>query len=151
MTIICWDGITLAADKMMDCNGYPATTTKIKKAPNGDLLGASGDADTCRSLIDWYCCWVGTYPQVDFPENCRSQDNLSKLIVITETGKINMYYRAPKPIFIEDKFFAIGSGADFALATMHLGFDARKAVEVAIALDNSCGNGIDTLMLQKNE
>jgi hypothetical protein len=32
---------------------------------------------------------------------------------------------------------------------MYLGFDAVKAVEVACALDNGCGNGIDALTLQQ--
>ena len=42
----------------------------------------------------------------------------------------------------------MGHGRDFTLAAMHLGHDARTAVEVACALDAFCGCGIDTLTLE---
>jgi hypothetical protein len=142
VTVIAWDGKTLAADKLLDCNGYPGIATKIRRAPNGDLLGASGDSDACRAMMDWYM--TGADP-VKFPENSRAEDSRSMLLVITTKREICMYARTPYPIVHEGAYFAIGSGGSEALEALYLGCDARKAVEVASALDVSCGNGMDTL------
>ena len=54
-----------------------------------------------------------------------------------------------------EKYFAIGSGADFALGALHQLYDrepdpeavARSAVETASALNAHCGAGIDLLEL----
>jgi ATP-dependent protease HslVU (ClpYQ) peptidase subunit len=53
----------------------------------------------------------------------------------------------PHSMIYEDKFIAWGAGRDYALAAMHLGKNSREAVEVACALDNTCGMGIDILEL----
>lgn len=146
MTVIAWDGKTLAADKRATINGYPATTTKIRRTPWGDLLASCGDAGTGRALIDWY---VNGAVRSEYPENQMGDDGCrSTMMVIGGGGEIRLYQRDPFPIILENKFHAMGSGADFALAALHLGHDARKAVEVACELDNDCGNGIDTLELK---
>ena len=46
------------------------------------------------------------------------------------------------PYAANHKFFAIGSGRDYALAAMHLGTNSRKAVEVAIHFDNNTGGEV---------
>lgn len=48
---------------------------------------------------------------------------------------------------IEEPRCCWGSGRDFAEAVLHLGHDARKAVEVACHFQTDCGNGIDSLDL----
>lgn len=144
MTVIAWDGRTLAADKRMSWNGYPATTTKISRAPNGALIGGTGDSDAIAALRKWYL--DGAVP-ADYPNNTCDGDYRARLLVITPTGQITVYLADPVPVTLDDKCFAVGSGADFALAAMHLGHSAKKAVEVACALDTGCGNGIDTLRL----
>ncbi len=67
---------------------------------------------------------------------------------IADGGNCYGYYLSPYPEWNQDRFDAIGSGRDYALAAMYLGHDARRAVEVASALDNGCGNGIDVLTLE---
>jgi 20S proteasome alpha/beta subunit len=145
MTVIAWDGRTLAADKRVTCNGYPATTTKITRAPDGALIGGAGDSDAIAVLRKWYM--DGASPDA-FPNNGCDGDCRARLLVITPSGQVTMYLSEPVPITLDDKRFAIGSGADFALAALHLGHTARKAVEIACALDTGCGNGIDVLRLK---
>jgi len=67
---------------------------------------------------------------------------------IDSEGRILLYGSGPNPELVEDKVYAGGCGRDYALAAMHLGHDARKAVEVACALDVHCGLGIDALELK---
>jgi ATP-dependent protease HslVU (ClpYQ) peptidase subunit len=52
---------------------------------------------------------------------------------------------------VEDPFIAFGAGRDYAMAAMHLGCDAHRAVEVACVFDTGCGMGIDTLELDQQE
>lgn len=147
MTIIAWDGKTLVADKRATSVGNPATTTKIKRTKDGGLIAMAGDADAGRELVIWY--ENGANPAT-FPGN-RDNDGRcrSVLLIITPDGKTHQLQRTAHIVTFEDTFIAIGSGRDYALAAMYLGFDARKAVEVACALDVDCGNGIDVLTLKE--
>lgn len=145
MTVIAWDGKTLAADKRLGCNGYPATTTKIRRTAEGDLIGTTGDSGMGRGLMAWY--ESGANPS-EYPANRVDGGCRSTMLVIRRNGSICLFGSDPYPIEIENRFHALGSGGDFALAAMHLGHDAYAAVKVATALDNDCGNGIDTLELE---
>jgi hypothetical protein len=145
MTVIAWDGKTLAADKRATMSGHPATVTKIARTPKGELMAVSGDLDTARALMDWYGAGAdrATYPDNRNGEYCRAT-----LMVVTLDAKVIKFEREPVALLFEDEYSAMGSGRDYALAAMYLGHDARRAVEVAIALETGCGNGIDTLELE---
>lgn len=146
MTVIAWDGTTLAADKRAALSGYPATVTKISRSLTGELIAISGDLDTGRALAEWY---VYGADKAAFPDNRDPGGGCRAVLMVVRLDKtIVRYEREPVALLFEDKFSAMGSGRDYALAAMHLGFDARKAVEVASALDTGCGNGIDTLTLK---
>ena len=93
-------------------------------------------------MLAWYR--NGAVP-ADFPAAQRTEEWAGLLVI--RKGEILKYERGPYPVRFEDKFFAVGCGRDFALAAMYLGHSARRAVEVAIALDSGCGNGVDVLEL----
>lgn len=142
MTIIAWDGKTLAADKRGTCAGMAYTVTKIHRLPDG-LVAFSGGGAHASELLNWFhgARDPATYPRCE-------DDGGAGAIRIAMDGRIFMYAAAnPFPESIESPFFARGSGRDYAMAAMHLGCDARRAVEVACAFDIGCGNGIDTLEL----
>lgn len=146
MTIIVWDGKTLAADRRSVNNGHASTVCKIQRGPAGELLSYSGDYDVGVALAEWYC--AGADP-TKFPKNRDTNVYChSYLMVIHPDGKIVRYEREPVALRFLDSFAVMGSGRDYALAALHLGCDAVKAVEVACALDINCGNGIDTLTLE---
>ncbi|HEX5126493.1 MAG TPA: hypothetical protein VFW00_07110 [Rhodocyclaceae bacterium] len=141
MTVICWDGKTLAADKRVSFGTSISTTTKIHRI-NGMLVGCAGVAANGASCIQWVRDGMdrSQYPAVQKDDPCS-------LLVILADGTIHYYSKTADPLVIECKTFAIGSGSEFADAALYLGKTAREAVEVAIALDSGCGNGIDTLDL----
>ena len=143
MTCIAWDGTTLAADKRATNSGLPFTVTKIFRA-RGRLLAAAGDFDRIGETIAWFA--AGADPD-KMPPYARDNMDFVSLLVIEPDGTILKYERSAVPFRIESPFYAIGSGRDFAMAAMHLGHDAAKAVEVACALDVKCGNGIDIATL----
>jgi len=144
MTVIAWDGKTLAGDKRATCAGLIRTVTKILRV--GPLLVAgSGDLDMVVAGFVWV---EGGRKPEEFTAAMRDRDTSPDILVIEE-GRVLKYERTPYPMLFEDKLFAMGSGRDYALAAMYLGCDARKAVEVASEFDAGCGNGVDTLTLEK--
>ena len=142
MTVIAWDGKTLAADKADTCAGYQRTVTKIYRVPSG-LVGFAGDAWRALALLNWF---QGDMDKASYPAS-QDSDDYASAFFINKDGQLLAYGRTAYPMPCEDKFNAMGAGRDYALAIMHLGLGARKAVEVACALDITCGNGIDTLEL----
>lgn len=142
MTVIAWDGKTLAADKRSTLVNLPHTTTKICRSGDGSLLGVAGDTGMCRTLREWY---IAGADREKYPD----KDGKCDMVVIAADGRVLLYAAGPDPIHFEDKYFATGSGRDFALSAMHFGLSARDAVEFACRFDVHCGNGIDTLQLAK--
>lgn len=143
MTVIVWDGTTLAADKQMGVE-YPRAVTKIQRTHDGELIGICGHFDHGQELVRWYL--AGCNPAT-FPARQADDDKSSELIIIRADGSLWMLLGSPTPIKIENPSHAIGSGRDFAVAAMYLGKDAREAVEIACELCGSCGLGVDTLTL----
>ncbi|AZG14938.1 hypothetical protein [Cupriavidus pauculus] len=141
MTVIAWDGETLAADRRVTSGGGIArSVTKIQK--HGDvLLGMTGNWDVAAEMREWFK--AGAVP-ADFPAKARDGD--ATLIVIRRAG-IESFHSGPFPMPIEVAQAAWGSGRDYAEATMYLGGSAVQGVQVASHFQTDCGNGFDTLKL----
>lgn len=143
MTVIAWDGKTLAADKRAVNAGLILTVTKIKRV-NDVLVGGTGSPDFIGEMVEWVRAGRET---AAFPASQRDKDDWQPFVVIERDGTVSKYERTPYPLRYEDQHFAMGSGRDYAMAALHIGLTAAAAVKVASALDNSCGNGVDTLTL----
>ena len=141
MSIVVWDGKTLAADKRASCGSLIRTTTKIFSL-RGCLVGYDGDADAGEELIAWF---KAGEDREKFPETQRDKEAFTGMLVILPNKKVLKYERTPHPIKFSDKKFAIGSGRDFALAAMFLGKTAADAVRISCIFDSGCGNGVDVL------
>lgn len=141
MTVIAWDGVTLAADRRATSGGGIArSVTKIQK--HGDvLLGVTGNFDLAMEMREWFK--AGASP-AEFPAKAREGD--ATLIVIRR-GSIETFNSGPYPMPIESEKAAWGSGRDYAEATMYLGGSAEQGVMVASHFQTDCGNGFDTLIL----
>lgn len=140
MSVIAWDGTTLAADKRADSGGYNYTVTKIFDCGDA-LIGVAGDFPRGIQMLQW---WKNGRTPEEFPFE-RVGDEWAVLLVIHRSGLIERYESRPEPFPVENPFHAVGSGRDFALMAMHVGYDARKAVELTCELSSHCGNGIDVL------
>ena len=141
MSVIAWDGRTLAADKRASLGSLYRTTRKLFAA-RGCLVAYSGNADQGEEMLAW---WRAGADPTTFPASQRDRDDYSGILVIEPSLRILKWERTPYPLTFEDDQFAIGSGRDFALAAMHCGKTAAEAVAVACHFDSGCGNGIDTL------
>ena len=144
MSVIAWDGKTLAADKRLCSGTLIRTTTKIFRLGDINALAAyAGDADSGEEVLAWFR--AGHAP-ADFPPMQRDKDAWAPLLIVWRDGRMWKFERTPHPLKFPPQHFAMGSGRDFALAAMHLGKTAAEAVEVACVFDSAFGNGIYTLV-----
>lgn len=144
MTAIAWDGKTLAADKRAgSAAGFTSVTTKIF-ALNDALVAISGTLHVGMQMVAWYKAGANVD---EFPEAQIEDETRCGFTVIDKNGKCYSYENSPYPIHNTGKFYADGCARECAMTVMYLGFDARRAVEIACELNSGCGNGIDTLTL----
>lgn len=152
MTVIVWDGKTLAADKQATYGDIRRTVTKIRKI-RGHLCGASGDWDRAQEMFDWF--EKGADPE-KAPQFMRTADDWVGFIVITPDGRCLKYERSPYPMDFtesveEDGFYVMGSGRDIAIGALAWNAPAEEAVKVASIHCSSCGMGVDKLTLGGDE
>lgn len=145
MTVIAWDGTTLAADRMCSIGGTRFEVTKIRQQ-DGVLFALAGDGTRLEQLLSWHR--DGADP-AKYPT--RPADNDSVLVAIDRhAGKIRVrrFEGTGYPILLEGRFYADGIGRDVALAAMHCGRSAVDAVVLANELIAYCGLGVDSLTLE---
>lgn len=144
MTTIAWDGKTLAADKQATSGNLMHTVTKIFKHPSG-LYGVTGHLSHGLTVINWI---TGTNPHpIAYPAN-PSNDDYGYVIHINNQREIWCYEGHPTPCKFEDKFYAVGSGREFATAAMHCGQTAQQAIVIASIFNSGTGQGVDSLTLE---
>jgi len=143
MTVIAWDGKTLAADRLMTNGHMRSTGTKIVRHDD-HLLGIFGNMSMGMQLLNWF-----ENGQVieEFPIDNKSDEYRAGLVMVKPDGSIWQYEDTPFPMKIEDCFTAFGSGSEGALIAMECGCNARQAVELVSKYNITCGNGIDVLAL----
>ena len=118
----------ITMESKTDSRSYTASKILVK---NGDLLGTAGTVDYCERFIDWY----GTKKKKPhFPKEADFEG-----LVLTKEGKLIHYDETLARNVVRDPFFAIGSGSHAALAALHLGCDAVRAVEIACLVDPFSG------------
>lgn len=145
MTILAFDGVNLAADRLTSFDALRGTRTKIHRV-GSLLMGGSGNTSKIDLMHEWFR--NGAKPE-NFPTENADESTCCNFMVIDATGQISHYTSTHIPIKVEEKQWAVGSGRDYALAAMHLGYGARRAVEVACFFDPGCGNGVDVLALHE--
>jgi len=144
MTVIAWDGATLAADRQTMLSGLKVRTQqKIFRLDDGRLFGGSGETALVRAMLNWF--QEGEDP-AKYPQHKTSDSDWDPCVIIAKDC-LKLYERTPYPNILPPQIFALGSGRDYALAVMHLGHSAEKAVEVASHFDIGCGFGCTTLKL----
>ena len=151
MTVIAWDGRTLAADRQCTNScGAIRTVTKIEKfwwgEEGGDqievLTAITGDHEIGLELLAWFK--DGGVPE-EFPESARGDH--ATLVAISREFGVHVWTKGPQPMRFEDQQLAWGSGRDYAMAALLLGKSAKEAVDLACQLNAFCGGGVDVLEL----
>ena len=145
MTVIAWDGKTLAADSQSTSDNNTTIISDGKIWVHGGLLfGATGSRGEGLILAKWYIdgAVFDKYPVLPGPHDIDTD-----LIVVTQ-DEIAVYYESPIPCpFSKDMQLAWGSGAQAAMGAMAHGATAAQACEAACAVNVYCGLPVISLSL----
>lgn len=148
MTVVAFDGKTLACDSQLSDGSFAWAETKKIKRVNGWLIGFAGNLD------------LGTlYMQKFDPAIIESGKNLPALstterndafeaLAISPKGEI--YYLETSGIITKletEGFTAIGCGCSVAMGVMFAGGSAVLAVKAACKYRHGCGGKIHKLRL----
>lgn len=138
MSVVVWDGKTIAADRRQCCGALRSETSKMCKLPNGEVLAWTGTQERGLALADWYRDGASPAKWPSF----QSDDDWVRLIVASCEGAF-FYEQLPIRQMVIDPFGAWGEGRDFAYGALGMGATARQAVEVTARFCVSVGDGIE--------
>lgn len=141
MTVIAWDGKTLAADKQA-VNGSTKSSVKKLFLARGCLLGVTGSLSVGMEMVEWFN--QGAVPD-EFPKSNTSPDSGCSLVAIRPDLTVWKYESGPQPMQFEGPIVAFGSGDESALIAMACGKSAAEAVLLVQRYNTSCGMGLDIL------
>lgn len=121
-TIVC-SRKAMAADSMVTDGHTSIYALKIWRVEDG-LLGVAGQYDQCILFKNWLQGRCSDAPDMEDVDAlyCDGKD------IICWSGSI-------VPMFVQDKFTAIGSGATAALGALHMGASLKDAIRVAKKVD----------------
>lgn len=142
MTVIAFRSGVLAADSRAtyDDTGITRCVKLFRRA--GDVIGVCGEEDGSMStFVDWY----GT-GRVR-PEVLMQEFVDFSALVLTRKGLFR-YDKWCRPERVIGRFYAIGSGAPAAMGALHMGANARKAVEIACRVEPTCGLPVASMTLK---
>jgi hypothetical protein len=128
----------IAADSMVSGDDSFYLVEKLRRGKNS-VYGACGDWDKCLKML-----------QVLESGGELDSDTDVTVLELRFDGKDNgiwIYESTIIPARIKNDFFAIGTGANYALAAMHLGLSPTEAVKLACLYDTSSHEPIDTMRL----
>jgi hypothetical protein len=143
VTVIAWDGTTLAGDKRCTTKyGLISVVTKVRRRGE-ELVAMSGSESIAFEMFAWYD--YGAKPE-EFPQAAR--DANASMAVVARDG-LRLYTNGPYPELRDvKKLFVMGTGGDIALGAMAAGRNATEAVLIANEYCAWCGNGVDTLTFE---
>jgi hypothetical protein len=136
MTIIAWDGKSLAWDSRATDEDRKHTVKKFRTLKDGRTVVVAGflaDLDRVRKLLDG-----NGWPELPTLITDRSS------VVVWDRGKVFEYDESSTPRQVK-KNTTWGSGAPYAIGALAVGADAATACKVACRYSSSCGGKIHTI------
>jgi len=140
----------IAADrKNTDSAGAGWETRKIETLPNGWWFLGSGH---CRSIA-LARAWAATLfdpdeePDWEFILEDPDDRDMQCLVISPDGEIVYMINGELTPIRVYGDWFAIGSGAPYAIGALHADISAKDAVWIASEYDNNTGMGVDVIYL----
>jgi hypothetical protein len=116
---------------------------KIRRATDGALCGAAGDAPGCAAFMTWACAASSRRKRRLDPKVFT--DGMNGLI-LTPKGAL-LLYLSPVPEELIDPFKAIGAGHDLAKGAMLAGATAEEAARLCCGHHPMCGGELTVLRL----
>lgn len=145
MTTIAYRDGVLAADTRVVVDGRIARCTKLHRVLQGRrelVVGLAGDSFAGLEFLEWLKSGGAT-------PSARLLDGEGEFhaLVLTRRGLFD-YDRWCRPERVQDRYYAVGSGAAAALGAMHAGLSAAAAVKTACQIDPYSGLPVETMKLE---
>lgn len=151
MTIVAFDGKTIAADRRATNHGVPISVRKIEIVESREfgkcVAAVVGDLARGIAMREWL---ISGADRSSFPAATEKSDWACLLLFREDKhGPLVRQYENT-PDWFESRTLprAGGSGRDFALMAMRLGRSAHDAVALTIELSVQCGDGIDAISME---
>jgi len=145
MTVVVWDGETLATDRSASDGDAQWETVKAWYGHRCIMSGA-GPLHTILAMREWYM--AGADPEKLPPQQLTEQ--FCHFLVVDGLG-LHRYEQGPVPIEHGFTPCAFGVGRDFALGALAMGASAFAAVGVANKHSVHCGLGVALYQLEENQ
>lgn len=121
MTTVVASRAWIASDTFITYDPSFVGEPKIWTA-DGSAWGAAGSANLCNLFKAW------TYKRGKKPE-CKKKE--LEVLQLRGNGELRLWCGDDLPLMVAEEFYAIGSGAGYALGALCMGADPLKALEVA--------------------
>lgn len=126
--------LEIAADSMVSGDDSFYQVEKLRKGKES-IYGGCGDWD---KLLKFYQA-IESGGELD--------SDVDVTILELRNDGIWIYESCIIPARIKNDFWAVGTGANYAIAAMHLGKSPKEAVEIACMYDTSSNGPIDIMTL----
>jgi len=122
--------LEIAADSMVSGDDSFYLVEKLRKGKSS-IYGACGDWDKCLKMFQ------------ALESGGDMDSDIDVTVLELRNDGIWIYESTIIPAKIKNDFWAIGTGANFAIAAMHLGKSPKEAVEIACQYDTSSNFPVD--------
>ena len=135
MTVIVWDGTSLAADRQSSVGDMRTAVSKIVRREDGALVALCGSQSLGLAMID------SIFGEAAWPTATTDE---GATIIVVKPGEPAIFYSSERKIAmpVEQGWMTWGSGREFAAGALLMGADAKRAVEITNQLCNGCGLGV---------
>lgn len=140
MTVVAWDGKTLAADRMTSFGSTHMRCQKIARLRDGALVGWAGNSAHNAALLAWF-------QRGHDPKEYDKEAMGDGMLLVVHPDASVFIFDGPVGYQIRQQHVAIGCAMDLALIAMACGKTAPEAVELASQFNKHCGGGVDSLRL----
>lgn len=144
MTIIVWDGSSLAVDSGAT-DGFTIWEQEKVWKHGDELITGFGNTNAVLALRKWY---LSGADENQFP---RMGDRRGELIVVTIKNGLLRYEDSPHPLEHGFNKCAFGAGKDFAYGALAMGATAEQAAIIATKYSVYCGHGVKVFNLGESK
>lgn len=130
----CYSKREIAADSMVSLESMSYSVTKLRRGVRS-IFGAAGEWDQCLKFLHA----LETDQLEDLETECQLLELRHDGIWVYESGII--------PARLKNDYFAIGTGAAYAIGAMRMGATPSEAVAIACEFDPSSQGPIDKMTL----
>lgn len=137
MTTVIATRKCMASDRLIT-SMHTFNASKIFRV-HGSLIGVAGPFEQCLKFIEWR-------RNPDLKPTFSDAVSLEAL-ELSSDGQLTWWGAEMVAIPIDSEFYAIGSGAAYALGAMAMRASPRRAIEVAARYDSSTGSDVQIMNL----